>query len=326
MVVAGDVHIQVSSSNIPMSNTGPCLASDGSRLYMAYISHTDSSLFFAWCDNKSGNFSDWQGNVKILINGVTANSNVRPALVVYQGQPLLLFVSLEGDLAAAFFDGNMWQHLNVKVPDISMKVGVLSAVVSEGQIFPAMHATTASNPQGLLFYLQGQTVANSALNFTTELILAAQSNPQHLSIGATPSFPYCLNQNTTGPTNYFTLNGVSPWGLVEPGSGSPTIGFGAAIIWWSNQIEIIYQGTGNAVFAASFKSILQIGPPSANNQNMLLNPSVPITSKSGSSGADTAGGIVRTNAPLSAIVHQNNICIAHKGAYSSNLYLAYAHA
>ena len=135
-----------------------------------------------------------------------------------------------------------------------------------------------------------------------------------------------MNQNTTGPTNYFTLNRVSPWGLVEPGSGSPTIGFGAAIIWWSNQIEIIYQGTGNAVFAASFKSILQIGPPSANNQNMLLNPSVPITSKSGSSGADTAGGIVRTNAPLSAIVHQNNICIAHKGAYSSNLYLAYAHA
>ncbi len=327
-----------------MTNTGPCLASDGSRLYMAYISHQDTSVFWAWCDNKSGNFSDWQGNEKVQLTSLTGSftltSTSTPALVIYQGRPVILVIDEQGFLLTAFYDGNQWHTLSYSWPyggRFPLPLVSVTAVVIAGQIVAAI-----TNHIGYTVYLWGGQISqNTIFSFqgATRPIETAAS-AQHVSLVSTPNYPYALSQYPGKQTEYFYVpnastlaSGAFPGGLLEPGSGSPAIGFGASIIWWSNQIEIIYQGSSNALYAASFKSFLTV----SGIQNMLLNPSVPITSKTvppppinllgGSTAAnDTAGGIVRTSAPLSVIVHQNNICIAHKGAYTSNLYLAYAHA
>jgi hypothetical protein len=109
MIWLADTQIKIGSSDAPTTNAGPALASSGTRLYLAYAG-TNGYIYWAWTDNKSGNFTDWQGDEKVTWDRSSElETLVSPALVFFQGFLVMLNITKTYNaVQCSYFDGNEW--------------------------------------------------------------------------------------------------------------------------------------------------------------------------------------------------------------------------
>jgi hypothetical protein len=317
MIWSADAQIKT-SSGAPQSNDGPVLACSGTRLYMAYRGQGGSNLWWAWCDNKTGNFTDWQGNVQIKQAGAFAVSTIcRPALVFYDGFPVLLYLTGDIYLSCLVFDGNEWNEgPAVTFLDYgkSVKYESITATVAGGRIYMAV----MTNDGAVFPYSYTGPLVPAAGASRSTWQSGADVNGMQGALNMAPGIGrvYVTLESVQASVAYYAYTDPSQsavaffpaaFGQIEPAQGAPLITAGGTLVLFNGQLLMVYVGKGGqTMYWAPFQSF--------SNNNMLLGASNAISG---------TGFTAKTGSPLSSVVFQNMLCIAHKANSSSNLYLIY---
>ena len=314
MIWSADSQIKTPKST-PLTSHGPALAASPTRLYMAYIGKDGQNVWWAWTDNQTGNFTDWQGDLQIKLQSTTPlHSSDRPALAFFQNFPVLFTITPgHNDLQCSWFDGNQWHGYSLaNLLGNEKGLRVVTAQVFNGQLHlvvitdhgPWFHCVCAADiTQPGSWSVPGGP--GTGFNHGT---LVAHAGSLIL-IGT--------NDQSTLPS-YFTMNPALPGGsfqqplahgIIEPAAGSPKIAPAPGAVSFNGNLTLIYlEQSSHILYAAP--------APGLGSGTILLGASVPVRSTS-----TTA----KTRTPPAVVTFQNQLCIAHSGSESDNLFLAYGH-
>jgi hypothetical protein len=316
MIWLADTQIKIGSSDAPTSNAGPALATSGSRLYLAYAG-TNGYIYWAWTDNKSGNFTDWEGDEKVTWDrSAELETLVGPALAFFDGFPVMLSITKTYDaVQCSYFDGNQWNGYALSSliqPAQGLQFVRLAAFVAGGQL----HLFVTDSAQGSI-----HLVCAGAINeLTSWQSVSISQGEQTVSLGLIDGLLYRTGYKLPSEIPFYASYALDPTtghyltqeqqtGLVEVADGSPGLTF-ISILPWIGVVYLIYLSAGDTtLYSATINSYV--------NGNMLLNPS---------SIVKTSTVTIKTNFPTSLVIpFQSGFCMAHKGNDNSKLYLSYGH-
>lgn len=90
----------------PKCQSGPAIAFFQNKIYIAYLGHSENSIWLCWYDGK-----EWAGNVKVadMPGGNIQQSSKSPALCATEDNLILAYKGqTNGDLYLSWFDGTQW--------------------------------------------------------------------------------------------------------------------------------------------------------------------------------------------------------------------------
>jgi hypothetical protein len=313
----GDVQIKIGSS-APTSEQGPALAFSGSRFYLAYVG-TNDFIYWAWTDNNSLNFTDWQGNEQLIWRDSTkVESQTSPGLVFFDG--LLVLISTDTLFRAvrvSYFDGNQWIGYildGLFQPGLNLLDLSASVVGDQLQLF-----VFDSDGNSIHLICTGAIIELSSWTNvgTTQGKYTASVGPLGVNLCQLGKF---TTQSGLPFYALYSAGATLPYqtGVVEAADGSPNVQYANTFLM-DAVVGLIYLAPGDTqLYEAVIKEYL--------NGNMLLNPSSPVQIGFGK------GDFIKSNALPSPMIYpfisvngvlHNGFCMAHKGNDNSNLYLSY---
>jgi hypothetical protein len=309
-------------STAPTSKVGPALAALGNRLYLAYAG-TNGYIYWAWTDNQSTLFDDWQGNEKVTWeDSIQLETLISPALVVLNGTLVMISIdTLYRAVRCSYFDGNQWHgYMLTSLLPPGSSFFSLSAFVAAGQIHLFVYDINANSihlvcTELVTEFSSWASVGTNLGEFTQSLGLLG-SVLYRLGVKYPSEIPFFANYELDPVTGHYQTQEAQT-GVLEVADGSARLKY-ANILYADGVYFAIYLGPSDVtLYEAVFKVVV--------NGNLLLNPSLPIKV-----GSDTLA--VKSDSPPSLVipfpvayggVTYPGFCMAHKGNDNTKLYLTW---